>query len=591
MSRSSTSFRRAGQCRLTCADRIRAAGHDAARRSGPPRRRLHRDDPAHDRRDLPRICAGGSGTGHGGPFGTINALSISGMQRAQGQRWVMFCFFGGGHGGHPEGDGLNHGNAPISTATIPPLEILEAAYPVRFTQWALRPDSGGDGTYRGGLGAIYEIELLRRRGRSVHFRRAGTLGAARHRGRRGGRAQRFRYQSRTVQGIRRRWRRRCSASALSAASGCGSKRPAAAVTGSASRIRARARDAGRYVTPASARGNMVSWSIRRRDRCGSTQRCEAEPAMTPSNVVGVDVGGTFTDLFVLDEKAKARARAQGAVHAGRGSARLHERHAPRTAARPARSRRSCTAPRSAPMPCSNARWRDGIITTRGFRDVLEMRRRDRPRTWGLRGDFAPVVPRDLRLEVNERVLADGTLHTRVDRRGGAGGRARAARTRLRGGLLCSSSTPMPTRPTNSKPSRAARAVWPNEFVTASHRGAARNPRIRTMLDARLNATLQPVVGSYLARLDRRSARCRSMANSGRASNGGVMSRPDRASTAGAHRAVGPRSRRDRVRRHRARGGLSEMRSPATWAALHSTFRWLPAARRRSRRRRRSTSAW
>ena len=30
-------------------------------------------------------------------------------------------------GGHPLGDGLNHGNAPISTATIPPLEILEAA--------------------------------------------------------------------------------------------------------------------------------------------------------------------------------------------------------------------------------------------------------------------------------------------------------------------------------------------------------------------------------------------------------------------------------------------------------------------------------
>ena len=52
---------------------------------------------------------------------------------AQGQRWVMFSFFGGGHGGHSAGDGLSHGNAPISTATIPPLEILEAAYPVRFT--------------------------------------------------------------------------------------------------------------------------------------------------------------------------------------------------------------------------------------------------------------------------------------------------------------------------------------------------------------------------------------------------------------------------------------------------------------------------
>ena len=96
-------------------------------------------------------------------YGTINALSIAGYRSdaaRRGQRWVMFSFFGGGHGGHADGDGLSHGNAPISTATIPPLEILEAAYPVRFTQWALRPDSAGDGAHRGGLGAIYEIELL-----------------------------------------------------------------------------------------------------------------------------------------------------------------------------------------------------------------------------------------------------------------------------------------------------------------------------------------------------------------------------------------------------------------------------------------------
>ena len=96
---------------------------------------------------------------NGCAYGTINALSLSG-HRQNGQRWVMFSFFGGGHGGHPEGDGLNHGNAPISTATIPPLEILEAAYPVRFTQWALRTDSGGPGRQRGGCGAVYEISLL-----------------------------------------------------------------------------------------------------------------------------------------------------------------------------------------------------------------------------------------------------------------------------------------------------------------------------------------------------------------------------------------------------------------------------------------------
>ncbi|MEZ5650106.1 MAG: hydantoinase B/oxoprolinase family protein [Burkholderiaceae bacterium] len=111
-------------------------------------------------------------------YGTINALSIAGTRSEgpdAGRPWVMFSFFGGGHGGHPDGDGLSHGNAPISMATIPPLEILEASYPVAFTQWALRPDSAGDGEHRGGLGAIYEIELLEKDARAFVFGERGRF--------------------------------------------------------------------------------------------------------------------------------------------------------------------------------------------------------------------------------------------------------------------------------------------------------------------------------------------------------------------------------------------------------------------------------
>ena len=107
-------------------------------------------------------------------YGTINALSIAG-KRANGAPWVMFSFYGGGHGGSVESDGLNHGNAPISTATIPPLEILEAAYPVMFRQWALRPDSAGPGRHRGGLGAVYEIELLEEKASAFLFGERGRF--------------------------------------------------------------------------------------------------------------------------------------------------------------------------------------------------------------------------------------------------------------------------------------------------------------------------------------------------------------------------------------------------------------------------------
>ena len=122
-----------------------------------------------------------------GPFGTINALSLAGHRR-DGSRWVMFSFFGGGLGGSPVSDGLSHANNPISTATIPPAEILEAAYPVMFTQWALRPDSAGSGTHRGGLGAVYEIEtltdasvsLLGERGKVAPFGVAGGASSAKN---------------------------------------------------------------------------------------------------------------------------------------------------------------------------------------------------------------------------------------------------------------------------------------------------------------------------------------------------------------------------------------------------------------------------
>ena len=116
-------------------------------------------------------------------YGTINALSIAG-RRGDGSPWVMFSFYGGGHGGSATGDGLSHGNAPISTATIPPLEILEAAYPVMFREWALRPDSAGAGRHRGGFGAVYEIEVLAKGGAEAFL--FGERGTAPPRGVAGG---------------------------------------------------------------------------------------------------------------------------------------------------------------------------------------------------------------------------------------------------------------------------------------------------------------------------------------------------------------------------------------------------------------------
>ena len=131
-----------------------------------------------------------------------------------------------------------------------------------------------------------------------------------------------------------------------------------------------------------------------------------------SVIVGIDVGGTFTDLFRFDSvartftTAKVPSRrgdeAQGfldGLHAIGGAAQGSIVHGTTVGTNTLLERRGPKI---------------GIITTRGFRDVLEMRRRDRRRTWGLWGDFTPIVDRDMRLEVSERTLVDGTIRTAVD---------------------------------------------------------------------------------------------------------------------------------------------------------------------------------
>src|SRR4029077_4677840 len=55
-----------------------------------------------------------------------------------------------------------------------------------------------------------------------------------------------------------------------------------------------------------------------------------------------------------------------------------------------------------------------LVTTRGFRDVLELGRRTRPTPYGLKGTFEALIPRELRLEFTERMDAEGQVVTPLD---------------------------------------------------------------------------------------------------------------------------------------------------------------------------------
>ncbi|MBX9911885.1 MAG: hydantoinase/oxoprolinase family protein [Beijerinckiaceae bacterium] len=245
-------------------------------------------------------------------------------------------------------------------------------------------------------------------------------------------------------------------------------------------------------------------------------------ARSAKAVVGVDVGGTFTDLFWFDE-------AQGSFRVAKVPSQRGDEAtgfiAGLTTFGPVSELASIvhgtTVGTNALLERKGARV--GVITTPGFRDVLEMRRRDRRQTWGLWGDFTPAASRQDRLEVPERTLADGTVRTAVDLDA-----ARVAARRLAAQgceALAIIFINAYANPANERAALlAASEVWPNAHIACS---SAILPEIREFERASttvLNATLQPVVGSYLERLEGALA---SDGFTGRfhivQSNGGVMS--------------------------------------------------------------------
>jgi len=83
-----------------------------------------------------------------------------GGQWANGKRFVVGEFTAGGSGGGPRKDGVDVIETDGSNCMNLPVEALELAAPIRVHRMALRPDSGGAGRYRGGLGCVREFEFL-----------------------------------------------------------------------------------------------------------------------------------------------------------------------------------------------------------------------------------------------------------------------------------------------------------------------------------------------------------------------------------------------------------------------------------------------
>ncbi len=230
----------------------------------------------------------------------------------------------------------------------------------------------------------------------------------------------------------------------------------------------------------------------------------ATPPQTQSQVAGIDVGGTFTDLVLfdavhgtvrlakvpttLDNQATGVLNALDAAEADIAALDLIV-HGTTTTTNAVLERNLC---------------RTGLITTQGFRDVLELGRRTRPQAYGMKGEFRPIIPRDLRLEVPERTDAGGNVLTRLDED------ALHAALKTLIDKDCESLVihflHAYANPVHELRAAAiAKNIWPNGNITMGHALLSESREFERGVTAAVNASVQPLLRRYIERLSEQLA--------------------------------------------------------------------------------------
>ena len=217
------------------------------------------------------------------------------------------------------------------------------------------------------------------------------------------------------------------------------------------------------------------------------------------SIIGVDVGGTFTDLVLI-------APDTGEVHIAKVPTTPDNQAegvlcaieaAGADLSTVATINHGTTAPTNALLERKIART--GLITTKGFRDVLELGRRTRPQPYGLFGRFEPLIPRERRLGVAERMDADGEVLLPLDED--------AVRQAVRALLAMNCESLVIhflhgyRNPAHElRAAEIAAGLWPNRYITTGSAILSEYREYERGVTAAVNASVQPVLERYLGRL-------------------------------------------------------------------------------------------
>jgi N-methylhydantoinase A len=223
--------------------------------------------------------------------------------------------------------------------------------------------------------------------------------------------------------------------------------------------------------------------------------------------LGIDVGGTFTDLALLHEE----------------SGRLVFAKVPSVPADPSEGilngitqilAEACVSPGevsylahgttvSTNTLLQRKGAKTGLITTRGFRDLLEIARQRRPSLYDLHARKpATLVPRELRLEVPERIMADGSVRIPLDRQAVDRALRALAGERIEALAICLLYSYLHPEHEREVLERA-RELFPGVFCSASHEVLPEFREYERLSTTVVNAYLGPAMAGYIQSFRRR----------------------------------------------------------------------------------------
>jgi N-methylhydantoinase A len=218
-------------------------------------------------------------------------------------------------------------------------------------------------------------------------------------------------------------------------------------------------------------------------------------------VAGIDVGGTFTDLLMTEGDWRSMRIYLAKVPTTPENQALGVLRAiEATGIKPADLDliiHGTTATTNAVLERKIAKV--GLITTQGFRDVLELGRRTRPKPYGLFGTFEPLIARENRREVPERLNAKGQVVIPLDE---------VAVTREVKALIAAGCESLVIHFLHSYANPAhelrageiAQALWPNGYITLGHALLSEYREYERGTTASVNAAVQPILDRYIRRL-------------------------------------------------------------------------------------------